>query len=209
MHIIKKIVQNFPERKTLGIDLSGSPNRETGICALQGFNASIYSLKKDSEIISSTLNFQPEIVAIDAPLSLPEGRCCTWEKCSCSIHGIMRESDRELIRMGIRAYPTLIESMRSLTRRGINLSVVLRSMNFDVIETYPHGAKVMLNLPHEREKILRIFSYMGFEFNSKKISEHGIDAFISAIVGYFYLSGNYIQVGSKEEGITILPKIEI
>ncbi len=209
MNFIKEIVDEFKNKRIIGIDLSGSSERETGICFLQGYNAKINSLKKDSEIISFALNSKPDVIAIDAPLSLPEGRCCTWERCSCSVHGIMRESDRELIKMGIRAYPTLIESMRSLTRRGINLSVIFRSINFNVIETYPHGAKVILNLPEDKEKILRNFSDYGFEFKYNRLSKHGIDAFISAVVGYFYLSGNYIEVGSKEEGTTILPKIEI
>jgi len=207
MNFIKKIVDEFKNKRIIGIDLAGSSKRETGICFLHGYNAEINSLKSDAEIISSIIDFKPDLIAIDAPLSLPEGRCCTWEKCSCSVHGIMRESDRELIRMGIRAYPTLIESMIPLTRRGINLSVLLRSMNFDVIETYPHGIKIMLGLPREMEKILEIFSNSGFNFIYKKLSKHGIDSFLSAIAGYFYLSGNFIEIGNKNEGTTILPKI--
>ena len=62
----------------VGVDLAGSPNRNTGVCALRGMTAtSIDTVHTDQEILDFVERIEPELVAIDAPLSLPPGRKIT------------------------------------------------------------------------------------------------------------------------------------
>ena len=56
----------------VGIDLAGSPRRDTGVCALRGMTlTSIETLHTDQEILDFIDLIRPDLVAIDAPLSLP------------------------------------------------------------------------------------------------------------------------------------------
>jgi len=57
-----------------GIDLAGVPHRPTGLCILKGLKAKTALLYSDEEILNYIQNEKPDLVAIDAPLSLPPGR---------------------------------------------------------------------------------------------------------------------------------------
>src|SRR5439155_16856982 len=65
----------------VGIDLSGSQERPTGICLLSGNTARLSTAFTDKEIIERTLSLSPSVVSIDSPLSLPKGRTCTRDNC--------------------------------------------------------------------------------------------------------------------------------
>ena len=57
----------------VGLDLAGVETRPTGFCRLDGMHAETADLYTDQEIIQKTLECNPEIIGIDAPLSLPPG----------------------------------------------------------------------------------------------------------------------------------------
>jgi uncharacterized protein YprB with RNaseH-like and TPR domain/predicted nuclease with RNAse H fold len=206
---------SIPGKKpvSVGIDLSGSETRGSGLCILQGVDAFLSMLKTDEEIVRAVTIADPAIIAIDSSLGLPKGRCCIEDSCSCRRFGIMRESERELRRRGIYVYPGLIPSMQKLTQRGIKLAKLLRDSGFTVIESYPGAAQDILGFPrkwvHLGELAIDLMS-MGIIPHSDRepVTHDQIDALTNAVNGYFYLAGMYESIGNEEEGFLILPKPE-
>ncbi|KXB05951.1 hypothetical protein AKJ52_02780 [candidate division MSBL1 archaeon SCGC-AAA382C18] len=93
------ILDNFDGGKfpsVLGIDLSASEEKESGLSFLKGKKSETWLKEKDSDFIKLTKDYNVNLVSIDSPLSLPEGRCCTSENCECSDNGIIRECERTL-----------------------------------------------------------------------------------------------------------------
>ncbi len=111
-------------RLALGIDLRSGPRYPTGLAVLDADRRLrlLAVVRSDEEIEAAVRRFQPRIIGIDAPLGLPEGRCCAYPGCACATHGIMREVDRVCAAAGYRPFPALLPSMVKLTLRGIALS---------------------------------------------------------------------------------------
>jgi predicted nuclease with RNAse H fold len=88
----------------VGVDLAGSPLRNTGVCALCGMTiTSISTVHTDDEILDFVERNRPDLIAIDAPLSLPPGRTSLEERNAEHF----RLSDRELMKRRIRFPITL------------------------------------------------------------------------------------------------------
>src|SRR6266511_5667741 len=68
----------------LGLDLAGSPRRPTGFCVLRGRRVHVGHAFSDEDIHGLVESAAPQLVAIDAPLALPAGRCCLLDTCSCA-----------------------------------------------------------------------------------------------------------------------------
>ena len=67
----------------VGIDLAGSTKRKTGICILNNrLIAKTSIVYTDNEIIELVERVKPDLIAIDAPLSLPYGRKSLDERCN-------------------------------------------------------------------------------------------------------------------------------
>ncbi|MEM3615283.1 MAG: DUF429 domain-containing protein, partial [Candidatus Methanomethylicia archaeon] len=188
-----------------GLDLAGVVTRPTGICVLRGSFVRVLTVYGDDEIIGVVLGERPDVVAIDAPLSLPRGKTLDSKYC-------VRVCDMELMKMGIKFFPLNFKWMRNLTMRGIKLRKILLDMGFNVIETYPGGAQDILGLPRvKRDKdglrfgLKEMFNLEG-EIDSESLTPHEIDSVTCAIVGKLYLENKYIAVGDPDEMIMILPK---
>ena len=197
--------------KIVGIDLTGSESKPSGWALLTGSNASTQTINTNKELLDATLAVKPDIVSIDSPLSLPEGRCCTKEDCSCSQYGITRYCERMLMKFGIGVYPCLIPSMVNLTTRGIYLASLLRSQGLTVIESYPGVAQDVLNIARKRkglDHLITGLSSFGIDGNyTKKIVSHDeLDAITSALVGYFYINNQYVGMGNSKENYLIIPR---
>jgi predicted nuclease with RNAse H fold len=106
---------------TLGIDLRSGPHYPTGFAVLDASRriGEFAAIRTDDEIFAETERWRPILIAIDAPLGLPEDRCCRDQSCYYARHGIMREVDRVCAAAGYRPFPTLLPSMVRLTERGI------------------------------------------------------------------------------------------
>lgn len=105
----------------------------------------------DEEILSLTLSARPDLVSIDAPLSLPRGRISVSDDSPCREKGgIVRDAERILWSRGIPVYPSLIRHMQGLTLRGITLARRLRESGIPVIESYPGAAQDILGIPRKR-----------------------------------------------------------
>jgi predicted nuclease with RNAse H fold len=190
--------------RAVGIDLAGVESRATGLCLLRDRYVKTLTVYHDDEIVSATVSFNPQIVAIDAPLALPLGK-------GLNSKGCVRSCDRELWRMGIRFFPINFAGMRRLTERGIRLRLILESRGLKVIETYPGGAQDMLKLPRSRydpeglrimlRKMFKLYGSIDF-----KLSTHELDAITCAVIGRLHLEGKTLEIGDPKEILMVLPK---
>jgi uncharacterized protein YprB with RNaseH-like and TPR domain/predicted nuclease with RNAse H fold len=211
--VIRKIRKKNDSPLVVGIDLTGSEARPSGVCVLDGTKAYMSLLKTDDEIIKETLAANPACVSIDSPLSLPKGRDCANDACKCRQFGIMRECERILKRRGINVYPCLIPSMQKLTMRGMRLTKAFEEKGLQVIESYPGAAQDIMGFPRKRTdlKALEVdLMNMGIKpFSDKPVISHDeLDALTSALVGYFYLAGMYEAIGNPDEKYLIIPDLK-
>ncbi|MDY6964407.1 MAG: DUF429 domain-containing protein [Halobacteriota archaeon] len=212
--LIKKVRNRNIGPLSVGIDLSGSEERNSGFCILQGNKAHTEVLKTNQEIISKTIKAQPTIISIDSPLGLPKGRDCSDDSCECRKYGITRECERILKKRGINVYPCLIKSMQKLTMRGIGLAKTFEEQGFEVIESYPGAAQDVLQIPRKRVDIealetgLKDIGLIITSLKEGKIIHDELDALTSALVGYFYLAGDYEALGNEEERYLIIPNLK-
>jgi predicted nuclease with RNAse H fold len=194
----------------LGIDLAGVETRNSGICILdENLKAKVLTLRSDDDIIYYIIKIKPDIIAIDAPLSLPFGRCCLKDTCSCRNRGHLRQCDRELLKMKIKFFPVTLGPMRKLTERGMKLKKIIEEKGFKIIEVYPGGAQDMLKIPRKQKGIDELrkgLMKIGVKGISKMVSHDELDAITSALVGKMYVEGDYLALGNPEEGLIIMPK---
>lgn len=191
------------ESKVIGIDLTGSEEKESGWALLKGPVTKCRRIKTDSELIQSIKDASPDIVSIDSPLAKPFNG------------GIMRESELLLRHFGVYVYPCMIDSMVSLTTRGSKLAKVLRDMGYKVIESYPGVAQDVLLIPRKGKtsdqaehlkKGICNFGITGDVVDKIEISHDELDAVTCALVGYFYMIGQYVALGNDHEDYLIVPR---
>ncbi|MDI6806665.1 MAG: DUF429 domain-containing protein [Candidatus Aenigmarchaeota archaeon] len=191
----------------VGIDLAGSEKRETGFCILdKDLNAKVFTLFSDKEIINAVKSAKPLVVAIDAPLALPKGRKSLNKRGKPHL----RQCDKELLELGIKFFPVTLGPMRKLTERGIRLKKTLEKIGFRVIETYPGAAQDILKIPRKQKNIKKLLNGLkkqGIKGLHSKLSGDELDAVTCALVAEMYLKGNYSALGSEDEVLMILPKI--
>ncbi|RLF15011.1 MAG: DUF429 domain-containing protein [Thermoprotei archaeon] len=189
----------------LGVDLAGSERRPTGLCLLRGLKVELGIAWTDREIVEAAVKGAADLIAIDAPLSLPRGRRSLEEH---SPHHL-RECDRELLKRRIKFFPVTLGPMRKLTARGMRLKAELESLGFKVIEVYPGGAQDVLGIPRKSEgkdKLYEGLAKLGLEGLKPDASDHELDAVTAAIVGALYLLGLHEDYGDPKEGIIVMPK---
>jgi predicted nuclease with RNAse H fold len=190
----------------VGLDLAGVEGRPTGFCVLKDMKAETCLVYKDEEVLKRTGGSKPEIVAIDAPLSLPAGRESIEQR--TNVH--LRECDKELLRRGIRFFPVTLGPMRKLTERGMNLRRILEKKHFRVIEVYPGGAQDVLGISRKQRglKMLRAgLEKAGVRGLNDRMSHHELDAVTCALVGKLFLEGKSVTYGTPEQAI-VMPRDE-
>jgi len=189
----------------MGIDLAGSENRPTGLCFLDGKMVKTKLAYGDDEILQEIVRFNPLVVAIDAPLSLPISKTLDSRYC-------VRKCDEELRKFGIRFFSINLEGMRKLTERGIKLQKILKKKGIDVIETYPGAFYDLIRLPRPKSKEIArqvleaLIERYGLECAEIGLSSHELDSIACAIVGSLYLKGDVMFLGDPKEGLMILPR---
>ena len=196
----------------IGIDLRSGPRYPTGVAVLGADRRLrlLETVRTDEQIEDAVQRFAPAIVAIDAPLALPEGRCCADPACECARHGIMREVDRLCAAAGYRPYPTLIPSMVGLTLRGIALSGRLRQAGLAVVEVYPGMAQDILGIPRKRDRDglqrgLRRVGLRGLP-RKRRPSHDELDAATAALVGLLHLEGRTETIGPEAISPLVAPR---
>jgi len=180
---------------TMGVDLSASEKRFSGVCVLKGLKAQTFLLKTDDELVELGKRFRLKLIAIDAPLSLPSS-------------GGLRLCDRELLKRGIRIFPVTFGAMRQLTERGIRLKARFESEGFSVIEVFPGGAQDLLGLPrkhHDLTELKEGLRRIGLQGLKEKATHDEIDAATAAFVGWLWLNGFAELISDGQGGGIVMP----
>ncbi len=217
----------------LGIDLAAKAENQTGIAFINNRKIFLKTFYSNEDIINEIIRRRPWIVAIDAPLSLPEGRCCLEKDCSCSVGGHFRRSDREMRKFG-GVLPLTFPGMKTLTFRGIEIKKLINKIygdsgNFsrdsnnsktdlskvtkidyiDLIETHPRTSQRVFGFSDTVEEFFSLIQEF-FQFNKdlEDTTPHEIDGLFAAFSGLFYSQDKYLEVGNPEEGSIIVPKLD-
>ena len=190
----------------VGVDLAGSSRRSTGICLLKGMTvASFATVCSDEKILDFVDRARPDLVAIDAPLSLPPGRKSIEERTGEHF----RPCDRELLKRGIRFFPITLGPMRSLTTRGISLKETLVQRGYKVIEIYPGAAQDLWKIARKQGGLLKLrrgLEKLGLKNLAKDMNGDELDAVTGALVGRLYLKGEAEVLGNFREGAIVIPR---
>jgi predicted nuclease with RNAse H fold len=191
--------------KVVGIDLAGSPKRNTGICTLKKDSISLCTIvHTDEEIINYVEKEKPALVTMDAPLNLPPRRKTIEDKNGEHF----RPCDRELLRRGIRFFPITLGPMRLLTKRGIHLKRVLTRRGYAVIEVYPGAAQDIWHTGRKQDGLSRLrhgLQKLGVKGLSKKMGGDELDAVTAALVGQLFLRGKAEVLGNFKQGAIVIP----
>jgi uncharacterized protein len=201
-----------------GIDLAGVEHRETGIALLrEGRLELLTKAGTDAEILELVGLVGPGgTIAINAPLTLPNGRCCLDDHCRCR-HDPgtrSREVERALGRMRV---PTLATALiKVLARRGIRLAATLRGLGWEPLEVYPYATLRLLGLPTAgkrtplgRLRIQRALQEIVPGLDHPEASEHQIDAVVCAYTAHLWRQGLTRTVGDAAEGLMVIPDVEV
>jgi len=182
----------------LGIDLAGQEENPTGICILNNQKVILKSLYSNAEIFEEIKRNNPHLIVIDAPLSLPKGRCCLEKECECAVGGHIRQAEREIRSYG-RVLPLTFKGMKMLTLRGIDLVSGLRE-TYNVLEAHPRTTQKILGFQNPEKELKEFFKW------ETSPSIHELDATLAALTGFLYQKNCHLSLGTSEEGIIIIPK---
>jgi predicted nuclease with RNAse H fold len=180
----------------IGIDLAGKPENPTGWAFWENKRVETRLLYRDNQILEAITQDKPEIIAIDAPFSLPKS-------------GILRKADREMIKKGYRVFPPMLSAMRTLTMRAIKLNKLIAEKGFKIIEVHPTSTCKALSIPpKDWGKIQTVLTQIGLEgdLKARTLTSHEIDAVIAALTACLYMRNQTEALGDKEEGCIIIPK---
>lgn len=194
--------------RVLGLDLAGSPKRDTGACVLTGprrLRAAV--LHSDREILEFVRSVRPDLVVIDAPLSLPRGRRTIEDRSGPHL----RACDRELLRRKVPFFPLTLGPMRMLTVRGMRLAKTLSRRGIPVLEGYPGGSQDLLGWPRKKAGTLVLQRRLqreglGGDLDRRPLTHDELDAVTIAWVGWRYRKGDGILIGDPTEGLMLLPR---
>ncbi|MEZ0318675.1 MAG: DUF429 domain-containing protein [Pyrobaculum sp.] len=151
-----------------GVDLAVV--RPTAVAVLEECDLLYLALaSSDEEVVWTALLFKPRAVAIDAPLTAPEGG-----------RGL-RDVETQLRRLGYRLLPPMMGGMKDLTLRGIRLS---KSMSADVVEVHPTTSLKAMGL--SRRDVERRYGVKQKDL---------VDAIVAALTALAYVRGDYKRFG--------------
>lgn len=181
----------------VGIDLTGSEKKPSGWACLRGNAAELRLLKTDAELVAATLEAGPAVVSLDSPLGLPR-----------EAGSIIRDAEREMMALRIGVYPCLLPSMVKLTQRGMALKREFEAAGLAVIEGFPGSAQDWLGIPRKKTDLAALRAGLvayGLAVPERAIKHDELDALTAALVGQFWLRGEFHAFGNEEEGVIVTP----
>ena len=199
----------------VGIDLAGVEHCETGLAVLRdGRLQRLGACWTDREIVDAVRRAgRRAVVAINAPLTRPLGRCCLDDECPCR-HDPgtrSRQLERDLARMGI---PTLATGLlKVLAWRGQRIAMALRVDGYDPLEVYPFASMRLMGVPAKskksREGRRRIHAALKRRIRGldhPEASDNLLDAVVCAWTAHLWATGKARSVGAPEEGLVTIPR---
>ena len=198
----------------VGIDLAGLPHRDTGIAILRDGRLDLLTTAHtDDEIMALAALAGPQgTVAVNAPLSLPHGRCCLEDDCPCRHDPGTRSRaiERELLRQRVPILATGLINV--LARRGLRLAATLREAGWTPLEVYPYATLRLLNLPTAgkrtqlgRHRIHHALQALVPGLEHPEATEHQLDAIACALTAQLWRQGRTRTVGDPTEGVMVIP----
>jgi predicted nuclease with RNAse H fold len=194
------------EFSVTGIDLAGVPHRPTGICYLKNMRARTALIHSDDDILRAIDRENPNLVTVDAPLSLPPGRMSIHQKNGQHF----RPCDLELRKRKIPFFPITLGPMRCLTERGIGLKKKIEKKGIPVVEIYPGGAQDIWEIPRVKRDLAELrrgLGCLGVRGLRRDCSGHELDAATAALVGWHYLEGKAELYGDFSSGVIVMPRL--
>jgi predicted nuclease with RNAse H fold len=205
----------------LGLDLASASRRPSAFAVLddQGKLHDLGLVREDDDILALARRWRPRYLAIDAPLSLPEGMCCLEGSCPCapaSPDGL-KAAERALLNEGIGLFRTTKRSIiKAMVYRAIGLRRALEEQGYAVMEVYPYASKVRLfgrPIPKKTTKAGRQWLRQRLEGLVPSLREHErplshdqLDAIVAAYTAYLHGQGQAEAVGDPQEGVIYVPK---
>jgi len=189
----------------IGIDLAGSPKRDTGACIIRGREATVGIVHSDEEILSLVCSQRGrKAVGIDAPLSLPSGR----KSIDVPDGRHFRGCDIALRARGIRFFPITLGPMRMLTKRGMALKAKLSGpeVGADVFEVYPGATYDVSGVPRRDARRILAWARRFVRLPRREYSQDELDAIAAAITMMLHLRGESSALGRRREGQIIIPR---
>jgi len=169
-------------RLLAGVDLAVS--RPSTIALVDQCGGSIVVLDSTNDrLIELLKRCKPLVVAVDAPITKPEG-------------GYARELERAAWRRGFKLLPPMMGGMSKLTEVGVKLREELSSIS-EVIETHPRSAAINAGI-EPREFALDLLDV--------PLPRDWNDAIISAFVALAYHLGEFDVVRASDGELYLLPK---
>lgn len=181
-----------PLGRVVGIDLAGRGENPSGFAVISDRGLRTGLIYSEKEIEDLCVRERPDVVAVDAPLSLPK-------------RGGLRKADASLIKRGFRLLPPALGGMKALTERGMCLANELRGKGMRVIEIHPRTSGIILFGKSTRKAWGRELEKCGLKL-VRGVSEHEIDAAIAALTGMLRLQGKTEEVGEAREGVIVIPR---
>ena len=206
-----------------GIDLTSSEVKPSACIGLDSKSQLVYLgfIIENRDIVTLLNFYSPQVIAIDAPLSLPSGLCCLEESCPCKpkFPRKNRQCDQELRQQGIPCYPTSKKTfIKDLIYRGIELkNITSREAKQDcqVIEVYPYASNLCLfgkTIPRKTAK-------QGLSFVRDRLQDilpniephldmfnHDLcDAAVAAYTALLHHQSKVDVLGNKVEGQIFIP----
>lgn len=203
-----------------GIDLTATPAKPSACLGMDNSAQLAYFgfATHDSDIVSLMEFYSPQVIAIDAPLSLPAGLCCLERSCPCKtkFERKSRQCDQELRLQEIPCYPTSKKTfIKDLIERGIKLRNKLSQRGFQVIEVYPYASKVRLfgkAMPRKTTPKGTVFLkehlkslLPGFKPYLNMFDHDLCDAAMAAYTAFLYYRNLTDALGDSEEGLIFIP----
>ena len=207
----------------MGVDLKTSTKQQSSLTVVDSdsYLTFIGSFSDDQGLFEVAQRFNPQVIAIGSPLSLPTGLCCLEPTCDCRMESPDRkgrQAELELARMGISCFFTNKGSIiRKLVYRAVALNQQLSDLGHRLIEVYPHATKVVLfgdkvpsknrpeSLPFMKERLPNLID--GLDPYMDVLDRSSCDALMNAHTAMLHAHEETDLVGSDSEGIIALPKL--
>ena len=213
----------MPQAEFVGIDLTSSPSRPSACVGLdKELNLAFTKMVIfDSEIFDLAETCSPSVIAIDAPLTLPQGLCCLEESCACQPERPEkgRGCERLLAKLGMPCYFTTKRSIiKKMAYRGLRLREELEHQGHRVIEVYPYASKICLwgnpipkksrpeGLDFLRHRLLALLPLLAPHVDG--LNHDLCDAAIAAHTAYLAWAGAAEPLGNSADGFIWVPKRE-
>jgi predicted nuclease with RNAse H fold len=187
----------FKSKCVIGIDLAASSRNPSGWALLKGNTVKTSLVYTDSEILENIVRNHPALIAIDAPLSLPEKGA------------FFRKADREMIRKGYKVFPPNLPAMKKLALRAIRLNRLIEKKRYKTIEVHPTSTRKALQMPLKDwkaiQEVLKTLGLKG-ELETRSLATHEIDAVTAALTAVLHLKSQTERVGDEKKGHITVPK---